>query len=107
VVTRALAYVAVEELGDRPHVLVDGATRPGSILTPSHWPRSPTPTALGADGIGSLVTRMRPGSNGKTDLDPVMISRTVVGYVKNAPPAWDPFRRGGALIRAAERRRPQ
>lgn len=46
---RALSYVPVEELGDRPHVLVDGATRPGSVLTLSHWPQSPTPAALARD----------------------------------------------------------
>ena len=46
---RALAYVPVEELDGRPHVLVDGARRPGSVLTLSHWPQSPTPAPLARD----------------------------------------------------------
>ena len=57
-----------------------------------------------ADGVGSLVTRMRPEPQGKSDLDPAMISRTIVSYLKSAPPAWDPFRRDGALIPARMRR---
>jgi len=54
-VTRALAYVPVEELGDDPHVLVDGATRPGTVLTLSHWPQSPTPVALARDLSAQIV----------------------------------------------------
>jgi hypothetical protein len=50
-----LRYVAIEELGDRPHVLVDGATRPGSVLTLSHWPQSPTPPALQRDLSAEIV----------------------------------------------------
>jgi len=52
---RALPYVPVEELGDRPHVLVDGATRPGSVLTLSHWPQSPTPMVLARDLSAEIV----------------------------------------------------
>ncbi|MGA3216886.1 MAG: DUF6687 family protein [Acidimicrobiales bacterium] len=57
-----------------------------------------------ADGVGSLVTRMRPEPDGETDLDPAVVSRLVVAYLKSAPPAWDPFRRAGALIPMSERR---
>jgi len=52
---RALPYLPVEELGDRPHVLVDGATRPGSVLTLSHWPQSQTPKALARDLSAQIV----------------------------------------------------
>src|SRR5271166_6532835 len=55
VVVPALPYVPVEELGDRPHVLVDGATRAGSVLTLSHWPQSPTPAALARDTSAQIV----------------------------------------------------
>ena len=51
-----------------------------------------------ADGVGTIVTRMRPAPDGCTDLDPAVISGIVVNYLRNATPAWDPFRRGGALI---------
>jgi len=54
-VNRTLAYVPVEELGDRPHVLVDGAARPESVLTLSHWPQSPTPRSLARDLSTEIV----------------------------------------------------
>ncbi len=60
-----------------------------------------------ADGVGSLVTRMRPEPDGETDLDPAVISVLVVDYLQNAPAAWDPFRRGGAIIPMEERRPPR
>jgi len=63
----------------------------------------PSGLAWQADGVGSLVTRMRP-SGGVTDLDPGVISRTVVDYLRRAPAAWDPFRHEGALIPANEHR---
>ncbi len=44
-----LPFVPVEELGGRPHVMVDGAPRPGTLLTLSHWPSSPTPGRLARD----------------------------------------------------------
>lgn len=50
-----LSYVSCEELGDRPHVMVDGAARPGSVLTLSHWPQSPTPPLLARDLSGEIV----------------------------------------------------
>ena len=53
--SRALPYVPVEELKGRPHVLVDGAARPGSVLTLSHWPQSPTPPALARDLSAQIV----------------------------------------------------
>lgn len=52
---RALAYVPVEELEDRPHVMVDGAARSSSVLTLSHWPQSPTPRVLARDLSAQIV----------------------------------------------------
>lgn len=48
-VPRALAYVPVEELGELAHVVVDGSSRPGTVLTLSHWPQSATPRPLARD----------------------------------------------------------
>ncbi|KQV90448.1 DUF6687 family protein [Rhizobacter sp. Root1221] len=39
-------YVPSDDLGDRPCVVVDGAPRPGSLITLSHWPGSGTPAPL-------------------------------------------------------------
>jgi hypothetical protein len=60
-----------------------------------------------ADGVGSLVSRMRPVADGETELDPRVVLQKVVAYLKSAPGAWDPFRRGGALIPVGERRAPR
>jgi len=60
-----------------------------------------------ADGVGSIVTRMRAGARGETDLDPAVITGSVACYLRSATPAWDPFRRGGALIPSGKRRRPE
>jgi hypothetical protein len=42
-------YVPLAELRDRPHVIVDGAARPGTVLCLSHWPHTPTPPPVRAD----------------------------------------------------------
>jgi len=48
-------YVPYEELDGRPHVMVDGAARDGSVLTLSHWPQSPTPHELARDVSAEIV----------------------------------------------------
>lgn len=45
----AIPYVPYEKLAARPHIMVDGAPRPTSVLTLSHWPRTPTPPVLARD----------------------------------------------------------
>jgi len=67
----------------------------------------PSAVRWAADGIGSLVTGMRPEPTGATDLAPEVVSRTVIDYLRSAPPAWDPFRHGGSLIPLRERQRPK
>lgn len=42
-------FRACDELDGVPHVMVDGASRPESVLTLSHWPGSPTPPSLARD----------------------------------------------------------
>jgi hypothetical protein len=44
-----LRFVAYEELGDTPNVVVDGAATASTRLTLSHWPGSPTPPDVGDD----------------------------------------------------------
>lgn len=48
-------YVAATRIGGEPHVVVDGAPRPGTVLTLSHWPGTPTPEALWADTSAEIV----------------------------------------------------
>lgn len=54
---RRWRYVPAGALEGRPHVVVDGAPRPGSRLTLSHWPATPTPEALWADTSAGIVRR--------------------------------------------------
>jgi hypothetical protein len=42
-------YRAYGELSGVPHVVVDGSGQPGTVLTLSHWPGTPTPQVLRAD----------------------------------------------------------
>jgi hypothetical protein len=44
-----LGYSPIEAVAERPHVMVDGAPRPGAVVTLSHWPQSPTPRVLARD----------------------------------------------------------
>ncbi len=44
-----LPFAGIEELAGRPHVVVDGASRPGTVLALSHWPASPGPAELRRD----------------------------------------------------------
>ena len=45
----ALEFIGIDELGERPHVVVDGAPRPGTVLALTHWPTTPTPRRLWHD----------------------------------------------------------
>ncbi len=50
-------YVPVGRLEGRPHVIVDGAPRPGTALTLSHWPGTPTPVELWHDVSAGIALR--------------------------------------------------
>ena len=50
-----MRYVPVHELASQPHVMIDGASRPQTALTLSHWPRSPTPPTLRRDLSTEIV----------------------------------------------------
>jgi hypothetical protein len=44
-----LRFVAYDDLGDIPNIVVDGAAAASTRLTLSHWPGSPTPPEVRAD----------------------------------------------------------
>ncbi len=50
-----LPFAPSESVADRPHVMVDGAALPSSVLTLSHWPQSPTPVLLARDVSAATV----------------------------------------------------
>ena len=57
--TGRLRFVAPERLAGVAHVMVDGAARPGTAYTLSHWPRTPTPVALRGDLSAEIVQEAR------------------------------------------------
>jgi hypothetical protein len=52
-----LQYVPAGLLAGRPHIIVDGAPRPGTVCTLSHWPGTPTPKELWDDVSAGIVVR--------------------------------------------------
>jgi hypothetical protein len=48
-------YVPAATLDGRPHIIVDGAPRPGTVCTLSHWPGTPTPEKLWHDVSAGIV----------------------------------------------------
>lgn len=44
-----LRFIPPGQLEGRPHVVCDGAPMPGTVLTLSHWPATPTPASLAGD----------------------------------------------------------
>ena len=62
-----LGFVPCEQLEDRPHLMVDGASRPSSVLTLSHWPSTPTPPVLWRDlSAESVLAYLRAATDGVT-----------------------------------------
>ena len=57
----------------------------------------PGPVLWEANAVGAIVGRLRP-TEGITELAPGVILDAVRTYLEKAPPAWDPFRPGGALL---------
>jgi len=60
----SLRYAPYQEAGVRPNVIVDGAATTSTVLTLSHWPRSPAPPGLAAD----LSAQMAFAYLGRADL---------------------------------------
>jgi len=52
---RQRRFVAYEDLGDTPNIVVDGAGNAATAITLSHWPKSGTPRALKADSSAEIV----------------------------------------------------
>jgi len=55
-------YVPAHLLRGEPHVIVDGAARPGTVYTLSHWPGTPTPLLLGGDLSAEIVRHALAGA---------------------------------------------
>jgi len=55
----AYRYVPVGGAPVGPHVMVDGAPRPDTVCTLSHWPGAPTPHELWDDLSAGIVLRAR------------------------------------------------
>lgn len=51
----ALLYVPYHQVGDKPNIIVDGASSPSTVMTLSHWPGSDTPLPLKADSSAQIV----------------------------------------------------
>ncbi len=58
----------------------------------------PGPVLWEANAVGAIVGRLRPADEGVTELAPGIVVDAVRTYLEKAPPAWDPFRAGGALL---------
>ena len=52
---RSRHFVAYEELGQTPNIVVDGSGNAATVITLSHWPKSGTPQALKADTSTEIV----------------------------------------------------
>jgi hypothetical protein len=52
---RSRHFVAYEELGQTPNIVVDGSGNAATVITLSHWPKSGTPKALKADTSTEIV----------------------------------------------------
>ena len=57
-----------------------------------------------ANGVGAIVGRLRPGGDGRTEIEPERLVEIIRRYLATAEPAWDPWRgrwrlcpRGGAI----------
>jgi len=69
-------YTPAHLLDGSPHVLVDGAPRPGTICTLSHWPGTPTPEPLRADLSAEIALR----ALARPDLVPDVETATIDHY---------------------------
>lgn len=60
-----MVWCPADLLGGRPHVLVDGAALPNTVLCLSHWPASPTPRTLRRDtSTGSALAFVSSSKSG-------------------------------------------
>jgi hypothetical protein len=50
-----LPFVGIDQVNERPHIVVDGAPKKGCVLVLSHWPGSLTPRVLMRDLSAEIV----------------------------------------------------
>ncbi len=48
-------YIPYSDIGDQPHIIVDGAPLDSTVLTLSHWPNNQTPDSLQRDTSTATV----------------------------------------------------
>ncbi|MHB1486320.1 MAG: DUF6687 family protein [Acidimicrobiales bacterium] len=53
--SRHWEFIAAADMGDRPHIVVDGAGTRSSVLTLSHWPHTSSPTRWAHDTSTGIV----------------------------------------------------
>jgi hypothetical protein len=63
----------------------------------------PSGVAWESNGVGATIGRLRPGGDGRSELDPARILGVVRTYLASADPVWDPWRAAGGYIPAHER----
>ena len=61
-------FVPWDEVGDRPHIVVDGPRRGGTTLGLSHWPDGGTPPQLAADTSTEIAVRYVDRAAGGADV---------------------------------------
>jgi hypothetical protein len=66
-----LRFVAYDDLGDTPNVVVDGAAARSTRLTLSHWPGSPTPPDVRDDLSAQIAFRALEHADWFDELDVV------------------------------------
>jgi hypothetical protein len=64
-----MRFLPPSALVDVPHVVVDGARSPATLLVLSHWPKSGTPPALAADTSVEIVFRYLAAKEHHVDAD--------------------------------------
>jgi hypothetical protein len=70
------SYVPAHLLGDRTHVIIDGAPREATTFTLSHWPNTPTPPGLNAD----LSTEIARRALSRPDLLPTTLGTVSIDH---------------------------
>lgn len=96
----------VHDLAGRPHVAVDCAGRPGTVLALSHWPGAGTPPRLAADTSALIALRYLESGPGGPPVDAMTCDHydedglMALWLLRERPPAGDPAR--GLAVAAAE-----
>jgi len=94
-----LRYESWVRFASRPLPLRPDLAPLGELLSAEE----PSGVPWEANGVGAIVGHLRPGGDGRTEIDPRRVGTLVAGYLAEAPPAWDPWRAAGGYIPEHER----